>query len=266
MRQADLIVLAALGLILIALAVVFLTRYAPLLRPQASAPYAERLVVELPLPRLEGEVSVEEAILARRSVRSYRKEPLSLEELSQLLWAAQGITDVRHGFRAAPSAGATYPLVVYVAVGENGVRGLKPGVYRYDPYRHILVLVKEGDVRSELCRASLGQPWVREAPVVFVITANFSRTTRRYGERGVRYVYMEAGHAAQNMYLEAAALKLGMVVVGAFHDDEVREVIGAPEGHDPLYVIPLGKPAVEVKPPTREELERYYERNRLRGG
>ena len=168
---------------------------------------------------------------------------------------------MRWGFRASPSAGATYPLEIYVVVGNNGVKGLAPGVYRYQPHSHSLVLVKKGDVREELYSACLNQEWIRDAPVVLVIAADYERTTRVYGERGIRYVHMEVGHVGQNIYLEATALGLGTVAVGAFYDDEVRVIIGAPENHHPLYVMPVGVP---VKPyeVTPQEIYNYIEMNR----
>ena len=193
-------------------------------------------VVPLPEPRLRGEMSVEEAIAKRRSVRSYRDESLTLEELSQLLWSAQGITS-SNGYRSAPSAGATYPFEVYVVVGN--VEGLELGIYRYIPGKHALELVKSGDYRIELQRACLDQEWVGSAPVDIVLVAFYERTTEVYGERGVRYVHMEAGHIGQNVYLQATALGLGTVAVGAFHDDEVASLLGT-EGA-PLYVFPVGR-------------------------
>ncbi|CAD5245256.1 SagB/ThcOx family dehydrogenase [Thermococcus camini] len=194
-------------------------------------------VVVLPEPRLTGEMSVEEAIAKRRSIRSYRNEPLTLEQLSQLLWAAQGITD-RRKYRSAPSAGATYPFEVYVVVGN--VEGLEPGIYRYDPFNHTLVLVRKGDWRRALQKAALDQSWVGRAAVDIVLVAYYSRTTSYYGERGVRYVHMEAGHIGQNIYLQATALNLGTVAVGAFYDDQVAGVVGT-EGV-PLYIFPVGVP------------------------
>ncbi len=200
----------------------------------------ERTIV-LPEPDLSGEMSVEEAIYRRRSIRSYLREPLTLKELGQLLWAAQGITFTQRGFRAAPSAGATYPLVIYVSVKEGGVEGLSSGIYRYEPFGHLLYFVKPGDFSGELARAALDQRWVREAPICIVIAADFERTVSVYGERGIRYVYMEAGHIGQNIYLQATALGLGTVAVGAFYDDEVKSIVGCPE--DPLYLFPVGRKA-----------------------
>lgn len=198
-------------------------------------------VVELPEPVTRGEMSVEEAILQRRSVRSFDDTSLDLEELSQILWATQGITDQTQGFRAAPSAGATYPLEVYVVVGSNGIVGLEEGLYRYEPIGHNLEQKLKGDLRSDLRNAALGQGFIGEAPVNIIITGIYERTTARYRDRGVRYVHMEAGHAAQNLYLQVESLGLGTVVVGAFRDDEVRELLGLSPDQEPLYIIPIGR-------------------------
>ncbi|AIF68690.1 nitroreductase [Palaeococcus pacificus DY20341] len=195
-------------------------------------------VIKLPEPSFKGEMSVEEAIAKRRSIRSYKNEPLTLEQLSQLLWASQGITEERRKFRSAPSAGATYPFETYVVVGN--VDGLTPGVYHYDPFEHSLTLIKEGDFREDLKKAALNQDWVGKAAINIVLVAFYERTTNYYGERGVRYVHMEAGHIGQNIYLQATALGLGTVAVGAFHDDEVAEVVET-EGA-PLYIFPVGIP------------------------
>ena len=223
-------------------------------------------VVYLPLPIQLSRVSVEKAILWRRSIREYRNEPITITQLSMVLWAAQGITDVEHEFRAAPSAGPTYPLTLYVVVGEGGVRlegskYLKAGVYRYDVLRHTLRLIREGDLRDELSKASLNQEWVKEAPVDIVMCAVFQKTTKVYGERGVRYVYMEAGHSAQNIYLMATALNLSTVVVGAFHDGWVAEIINASKNEAPLYVIPLGVPK-RLRHPTLQQIDEWYVKER----
>ncbi len=194
--------------------------------------------LKLPEPRYDGDVSVEEALLKRRSVREYATGYLTLQEVSQLLWAAQGITDPR-GLRTAPSAGALYPLEVYLVVG--GVENLAPGVYKYIPDGHEILRILDGDKRAELADAALGQASVREAAVDIVITAVYERTTVKYGERGVRYVHLEAGHAAQNICLEATALNLGLVTVGAFYDEQVQTVLSLPENEQPLYIIPVGR-------------------------
>jgi len=194
--------------------------------------------IKLPEPRRDGDVSVEEALSSRRSIREYTGEPLTLQEVSQLLWAAQGITDPRD-FRTAPSAGALYPLEVYLVVGD--VENLAKGIYKYKPHEHELVKVLDGDIKAELAKAALGQAWVKEAAIDIVIAAVYERTTVKYGDRGIRYVHMEAGHAAQNLCLQATAMDLGIVTVGAFHDEQVKEVLNLPENEQPLYIVPLGR-------------------------
>jgi SagB-type dehydrogenase family enzyme len=211
----------------------------------ASVPVVEpeeglRGSIVLPAPRLVGTVSLEESLSLRRSVRDYSGEPLALEDLAQLLWAAQGKT-ADWGGRTAPSAGGLYPLELSVAVGE--VVGLEPGVYRYAPDGHRLVTVASGDVRTQLSEAALGQSSVRQGAVVLAISAVYRRVTEKYGERGVMYAHMEAGHAAQNVYLQAAALNLGTVTVGAFNDEEVSKILGLAAEEQPLYLMPVGAPA-----------------------
>jgi SagB-type dehydrogenase family enzyme len=204
----------------------------------ASAPVSfSPVLFDLPAPRTTGQLSLEEALSARRSVRDYASQPLTLAEVSQLLWAAQGITS-ESGGRTAPSAGGLYPLEVYLVAGA--VEGLSPGVYRYVPALHQLARVRQGDVRAQLAAASLDQAWVRDGAACIVIAAAYARTTVKYGDRGVRYVHLEAGHAAQNVCLEATALGLGTVTVGAFYDDRVAEVIGLSRDDVPLYLLPVG--------------------------
>lgn len=211
----------------------FLKPYLPERNGQVTRAAGE---VFLPLPRLEGGMSVEEAIAARKSIRRYRREPLTLSELSQLLWAAQGIT--HENKRSAPSAGATYPIEVFVFIGN--VEGMEPGIYRYDPARHSLQAVRRGDLRKELQSAALNQDWVGKAAVDIVLVAFYSRTTGYYGSRGRMYVHMEAGHIGQNIYLQATALGLGTVSVGAFDESRVARIIGT-EGV-PIYIFPVGRP------------------------
>jgi len=196
--------------------------------------------IALPKPVLKGSVSLEEALAKRQSIRSFSPDPLTLRDLSQLLWAAQGKT---HGGRkrTAPSAGATYPLEVYAAV--RSVEGVRPGVYRYLPDSHVIQSLHAGDVSKQLCDACWNQRFVESAPVNIVLTAVSERTERRYGERAERYVSMEAGHAGQNLYLQATALGLGTVAVGAFDDESVRSVLGVPESV--LYIFPVGKKTPE---------------------
>jgi SagB-type dehydrogenase family enzyme len=194
-------------------------------------------LIRLPQPRLSGTMSVEAARAARRSLRSFSSKPVTIEELSQLLWAAQGITHPR-GFRTAPSAGALYPLELFVVAGT--VAALPAGTYRYEPDGHHLALIAEGDQRTALADTALGQSPIRKAPLVIAIIANERKTTIKYGERGVRYVHLEAGHAAQNICLQAEALGLGSVMIGAFSDRDVANLLQS-AGRQPLYLIPLGR-------------------------
>lgn len=196
--------------------------------------------VQLPSPDLKGELSLEEILQERRSIRSYLDDPLELNQVSQLLWAAQGITLEARGFRTAPSAGATYPLEIYLAAGK--VNGLQSGLYKYVPDGHLLLKVGETDLRLDLETAALGQDHVGNAPAVIVIAADYDRTAQRYGDRAPRYVHMEAGHAGQNICLQAITYGLGTVIVGAFQDDQVKSVLDLPVNEDPLYIIPVGKP------------------------
>jgi SagB-type dehydrogenase family enzyme len=197
--------------------------------------------VKLPPPRERGEMSLEEAIARRRSVRRYKRESLSLFQLSQVLWAAQGITGAGI-LRAAPSAGATYPLEVFVLIGRGGVEGLEEGMYHYNVANHSLEPHKGGDLREELSIAARNEEFIAQAPVDIVICALYERTSRRYGRRGERYVHMEAGHVGENIHLQAVALGLAVVMVGAFEDERVRKLMDLAEEVKPLYIIPLGKP------------------------
>lgn len=222
------------------LAAVFLLASGCTALPEASTPAdREADLMELPAARLSGDVAVEAALLARRSVRQYSDEPLSLAEVSQLLWAAQGIT-ADWGGRTAPSAGALYPIEVYLAAAR--VQELDAGLYRYEPQTHAVLPLVAGDVAGALGEAALNQSSVREAPAVLVITAAYDRTTSKYGDRGIRYAQMEAGHVAQNVCLQVTALGLGCVVVGAFDDEELRRVLGLPVVEWPLYLLPVGRP------------------------
>lgn len=203
-------------------------------RPETGGPD----VISLPKPRAEGPLSLERTLLARRSVRSYSRAALSLEDVSQLVWAAQGVTG-RGGYRTAPSAGALYPLETFLCAGR--VEGLPAGVYKYRPQAHDLLRLAEGDVRGKLAEAALGQTWVREAAATVALAAVFRRVTGRYQQRGVRYAWMEAGHAAQNVLLQAVALGLGAVPVGAFDDRSVQRLLRMASEEEPLYLIPAGR-------------------------
>jgi len=204
-------------------------------------------VIQLPLPRLKSKFSIEEVILKRRSHRNFVKSAISLEDLSQVLWAAYGITKqdnsraiFRGGFRTAPSAGATFPLEVYAVVGK--VKSLETGVYRYISDGHKMVKVLDEDIRPALAKAALNQEMIEDAPVSLFFSAIFERTAQRYGDRGrERYVCMEIGHVAQNVYLQVEALGLGTCAIGAFNDKKVAEAMQLPEEEEPLYIMPIGR-------------------------
>lgn len=212
-----------------------------IVRPDGGNGWQADGSVSLPTPREQSAVSVEEGIADRRSRRTYSDRALERRELGQLLWATQGVTDRARGFRAAPSAGALYPLEMYVVVGSQGVEGLQSGVYRYRPGRHELGRGRTGDVQPELRAAAIDQEAVEEAAVDIVLCAVDERTTGKYGERGRRrYVPMEAGHAGENLYLQAESLGLATVSIGAFRDDRVRDILEAPATQRPLYIFPIG--------------------------
>ncbi len=198
-------------------------------------------LIRLPNPSHRGKLSVEEAILKRRSIRRFRGDPLTLSQLSQLLWSAQGIT-ASGGRRTAPSAGATYPLEIFAVTGEQTVDSLGAGVYHYQTDSHALNVHIGGDLRPALAEASLGQTCIAASPVDIIVCALYSRTVYRYGKRGERYVHIEVGHVGQNISLQAIALGLGTVMVGAFDDEQVRTVLHLEEQLKPLYIIPVGKP------------------------
>lgn len=195
--------------------------------------------IDLPAPQLKGIISIEEAILKRRSIREYSSSFLTIEEIGQLLWSAQGITDNTNNLRSSPSAGATYPLEIYFV--SIRVENLTQGVYRYLPPKHSLVLVKEGNIVKELYYACFEQDCILRSAGIIVISANMMRTTGRYGKRGERYVYIEVGHSSQNVYLQSVSLGIGTVAVGAFEDMKVKEILNLPLGEDPIYLLPVGR-------------------------
>ena len=194
--------------------------------------------MKLPPPRIKGHLALEACLAARRSVREYSAEPLSLAEVAQLLWAAQGLTSAGH--RTAPSAGALYPLEVLLIAGN--VIGAAPGIYRYDLGAHELHLTLPGDHRAHIAAAALEQDCVRNAAALLAFAAVPDRTTEKYGERGLRYVEIESGHAAQNVLLQAVALGLGAVPVGAFSDAKLKSALKLRANEEPLYLVPVGRP------------------------
>ncbi len=195
----------------------------------------EARVIDLPEPTLKGTFTVEETLAQRRSVRSFTSEPLTMREIGQLVWAAQGITRYSGGLRTAPSAGALYPIELYIVTAE--------GLYHYVPDGHKLRVLNAADLRGDLAQAALGQASVRNAAADFVVTAVYERTTRKYLDRGNRYVHIEVGHVGQNIHLQAVSLGLGSVPIGAFEDELVKSVLSLPADHEPLYIIPVGHPA-----------------------
>ena len=199
---------------------------------------ADAVQIDLPEPTLRGEVSLEETLQTRRSIREYGDGPVTLEEVSQLLWAAQGET-AEWGGRTAPSAGGLYPLETYLVAGN--VCDLEQGVYKYRPGEHDLLRVGDGDRKALLAETALGQEWVEEGVAAIILAAVYERTTGKYDERGIEYVHMEAGHAAENLLLQATALGLGSVPVTGFYRGQAREVLGLPQDVEPLYIVPVGR-------------------------
>lgn len=212
----------------------------PMGEPERVPSTATTEVIKLPDATHQSDISVEETLAKRRSIRRYRKDPITLAEASQLLWAAQGITDPK-GYRTAPSAGALYPLEVYLFAGA--VDGLDAGIYKYRPHQHDLVKITDGDRRRELREASLRQKSIEQAAVTIAFTAVYERTMVKYFQRGIRYADMEAGHAAQNVCLQAISLGLGSLTIGAFRDDEVKQVLGCGANEQPIYLIAVGTAA-----------------------
>ena len=196
--------------------------------------------IKLPPASSRGKLSLEEAMKQRTSQRRFLDRPLSLSQVSQLLWAAQGMTEGGTFKRTAPSAGGLYPLEVYLVVGN--VDALERGVYHYQPEGHVVSFVLEGSYQHSLATACLSQSFVGASPLSIVVAAEYERTAIKYGERGVRYVLMEVGHVGQNIALQAVTLGLAACHVGAFRDEEVSRVLKLPERHRPLYVLVVGYP------------------------
>jgi SagB-type dehydrogenase family enzyme len=205
-----------------------------MIQPSSPRPTAKGDTKSLPPPTVVGSMSLEEAIARRRSVRSFADLPLTLQEISQLCWAGQGITGPQQGYRASPSAGALYPIELYIVTDQ--------GVDHYSPKKHRLKRHLPGDVRRALQANALDQEAVGDAPACVVIAAVIERTARKYDERAERYCFMEAGHVAQNILLQATALGLAGVPVGAFEDDRIAKVLKLPEKHRVLYLLPIGNP------------------------
>jgi len=190
--------------------------------------------IMLPQPEIKSNISLEEALKSRRSVRNFSSKELSLDQISQILWAAQGITQESTGFRTSPSAGALYPLEIFLLKSD--------GVFHYIPDGHKIIKLSSDDLRPNLTQGVLFQGFIAEAPVNIIITAVYERTTAKYGNRGIRYVHLEAGHSCQNILLQVVALGLGAVPIGAFDDSYIQDLLDLPQDHIPLYIIPIGYP------------------------
>lgn len=191
----------------------------------------------LPSPKKKGIFSFEETLWKRKSRRQFKKRALTLEEVSQLLWAGQGIIDYNR--KTTPSAGAIYPC--FLCLVNKNTKGLDPGIYRYKSQGHYLELVLEEEINTQLCRSCLNQNWIKEAGINIIIGAVFEKTINIYGKRGIRYVLMEAGHISQNIYLQAETLGLATVAVGAFEDEKIKKLLKFSVNEQPLYIMPVGK-------------------------
>ncbi len=206
-----------------------------------------KLVYTLSSPKTVGTMTVEEALANRRSRRAFTNEALSEEELSQIVWAAYGVTKpvpqnprLGGGLRTTPSAGALYPMDLYVIVGN--VTNIESGVYKYSPKDHSITRIINKDIREDLAKAAYGQTMIKDAPASLLYSAIFSRTTQKYGDRGrLRYVCMDIGHSGENVYLQAEALKLGTCAIGAFNDPAVSELMQLSKEEEPMYIMPFGR-------------------------
>jgi SagB-type dehydrogenase family enzyme len=198
--------------------------------------------IKLPEPKIIGNMSVEQAIHDRRSIRSYNSIPLKLEDVSQLMWAAQGITNKNNNYRTSPSGSHVFPLEVYILIGENCVNGLEKGLYHYDPFSHSLNQITKEDSRLKLSKASGSQPWVEKAPVNIIITGNYQKIMDKYpdDELCARFINDEAGHAGQNIYLESTARKLGTVAIGSFDNKQIHDILPIPSTEKIAYIYPVG--------------------------
>jgi SagB-type dehydrogenase family enzyme len=198
-------------------------------------------MVKLEVPANIPAVPLVELLRRRMSHREFLDTPLTLDEVSTLLWAALGYREQSGSGRTVPSAGALYPVEIQMVVGKGGVKGLDEGVYSYLPQVHGLEIMKHGDLRQDLVRAALSQDFLGRAPLVIVMSADVGKTTLYYGKRGMRYVHMDVGHVGQNVYLMAQALGLGTCAVGAFQDERIAAVLGLPKALFPFYLMPVGR-------------------------
>jgi SagB-type dehydrogenase family enzyme len=201
-------------------------------------------IITLPSPQLTGNISVEEAIQNRRSIRKFSNESLSINNVSQILWAAQGITNKQSSLRAAPSAGQVYPLEIYLIAGTEGVNGLEEGVYHYSPSNNTLEKKINGDLRADLSSIADNQPWVKQAPVNILITGNYQKMIDKYTDKELctRFVDLEAGHVGENIYLQSETLGLVTVSLGSFNETQLKQLLQLPDNETPIYIFPVGHP------------------------
>ncbi len=198
--------------------------------------------IKLAKPVTSGKITLEEAINSMRSIRRYSEVKLTMEDVSQLLWAAGGekVDTVTSASRTYPSAGAVYPLEFYLVAGN--VEGIVPGLYHYISDNHTLNLVCKGDIREKIAVVANGQSMIKNSPAAIIITADYERVSSRYGSNGKKYVHMDSGHAGQNIYLMAAARKIGTVAIGAFRSSDVKKIMNLPDNEIPVYIFPVGYP------------------------
>jgi SagB-type dehydrogenase family enzyme len=210
--------------------------------PERVAEFLQTRKIPLPPPHLDGGPSLWKALRERRSIRDYSPAPLSLKDLSALLWATQGITEKAFApwYRTAPSAGALHPIDTYLVV--NRVEGMEPGIYFFEVVEFSLILRREGDFSGPIARAALDQEIAQSAAVVFVWVAVIQRSRQKYRQRAYRYIYLDCGHIAQNLYLAATALGLGCCGIAAIFDDEVNDLVGV-DGQEEtaIYLATVGK-------------------------
>lgn len=212
-------------------------------KPRSQRSFSGVPKVKLSSPDLNQGLPLWETLKKRRSIRRFKAETMAERDLSALLWAAQGVTETSSGYalRTAPSAGALYPVETYLIV--HNVEGIQRGVYHYDALNHVLEQLRAGDIREEIARAALGQRFIATGNVVFVWTAFFERSKWKYRDRAYRYVYLDAGHIAQNVALAAVCLSLGSCQVAALYDDEINAVVGADGVEESVvYMTVVGKP------------------------
>jgi SagB-type dehydrogenase family enzyme len=196
--------------------------------------------IKLPAPVTKGTMSVEEALQNRRSTRKFANRSLELAQISQLLWAGDGINNPQ-GKRTAPSGKATYPMDLYLVAGERGVTGLAPGLYHYNVADHALDLMAKGDFRTAVAKACNSQVWMTEAPVILVISGDYKRSEVKNGDKALLFTHIEAGLIAQNIFLEAGSLGLGAGIAGGMNDQALGQALKLPPANIPFLVMPVGQ-------------------------